>query len=195
MGSGILGRAFFQAYRQALANASKTGVAQETVRNVIHNASKTMTEQEARQILGVREHFSWDQILQALSPRYGYGYYVKSCSLADVNTLLYEHILKCLSGRKHKDNAHGSKEFLITTGIDNNRKLVTVSHVEVDTVRGISGKLGASNSPRRRLILHIAMCSSKRATMPTSGLDSTLRKRCNSVGETHNDEKKAQCNS
>ncbi|CAH8351383.1 unnamed protein product [Eruca vesicaria subsp. sativa] len=33
MGSGILGRAFFQAYHQAIANASKTGVAQEAMQN------------------------------------------------------------------------------------------------------------------------------------------------------------------
>ncbi|XP_021286320.1 mitochondrial import inner membrane translocase subunit PAM16 like 2 isoform X2 [Herrania umbratica] len=63
MGSGILGRAVFQAYRQALANASKSGVAQETVQN-IRRASKIMAEPEARQILGVTEHSSWDEILQ-----------------------------------------------------------------------------------------------------------------------------------
>ncbi|GLJ31450.1 hypothetical protein SUGI_0631210 [Cryptomeria japonica] len=64
MGSGILARALVQAYRQALANASKTGVAQEAMQNVIRNTSKTMTEQEARQILGVGEHTSREEILQ-----------------------------------------------------------------------------------------------------------------------------------
>uniref|UniRef100_A0A6N2MXN4 Senescence domain-containing protein n=1 Tax=Salix viminalis TaxID=40686 RepID=A0A6N2MXN4_SALVM len=34
MGSGIMVRAFAQAYRQALANASKSGVAHETVQNI-----------------------------------------------------------------------------------------------------------------------------------------------------------------
>ncbi|KAK6275830.1 hypothetical protein POUND7_005539 [Theobroma cacao] len=63
MGSGILGRAVFQAYRQALANASKSGIAQETVQN-IRRASKSMAEPEARQILGVTEHSSWEEILQ-----------------------------------------------------------------------------------------------------------------------------------
>ncbi|KAL0380300.1 UNVERIFIED_CONTAM: Mitochondrial import inner membrane translocase subunit PAM16 like 2 [Sesamum angustifolium] len=50
MGSGIMARAFVQAYRQALANASKNGVAQEAVQN-IRRGSKMMTEAEARQIL------------------------------------------------------------------------------------------------------------------------------------------------
>lgn len=64
MGSGILARAFVQAYRQALANASKSGVAQETLQNVVRKGSKVMTEQEARQILGVSDHSSWEEILQ-----------------------------------------------------------------------------------------------------------------------------------
>ncbi|XVF08592.1 hypothetical protein REPUB_Repub07fG0016400 [Reevesia pubescens] len=62
MGSGILGRAVFQAYRQALANASKSGVAQETMQNM-RRASK-IAEPEARQILGVTEHSSWEEILK-----------------------------------------------------------------------------------------------------------------------------------
>ncbi|KVI00273.1 Mitochondrial import inner membrane translocase subunit Tim16, partial [Cynara cardunculus var. scolymus] len=52
MGSGILARAFVQAYRQALQNASKSGVAQETLQNAVRRGNKVMTEQEARQILG-----------------------------------------------------------------------------------------------------------------------------------------------
>uniref|UniRef100_U5FQK9 Uncharacterized protein n=1 Tax=Populus trichocarpa TaxID=3694 RepID=U5FQK9_POPTR len=64
MGSAILGRAFIQAYRQALANASKSGVAQETLQNTIRRGSKVMTEQEARQILGVTEETSWEEILK-----------------------------------------------------------------------------------------------------------------------------------
>ncbi|CAL5347842.1 unnamed protein product [Camellia sinensis] len=62
MGSGILARAFVQAYRQALANASKSGVAQETIQNTVRRASKIMTEQEARQILGVSEQSTWEEI-------------------------------------------------------------------------------------------------------------------------------------
>lgn len=46
IGSGILARASVQAYRQALANASKSGVAQETVQN-IRRGSKIMAELEA----------------------------------------------------------------------------------------------------------------------------------------------------
>ncbi|KAJ4723184.1 mitochondrial import inner membrane translocase subunit Tim16 [Melia azedarach] len=64
MGSGMLARAFVQAYRQALANASKSGVAQETLQNAAHRASKVMTEQEARQILGVSEETAWEEILK-----------------------------------------------------------------------------------------------------------------------------------
>ncbi|KAF8409029.1 hypothetical protein HHK36_005101 [Tetracentron sinense] len=64
MGSGIMARALVQAYRQALTNASKSGVAQETLQNTIRRASKTMAEPEARQILGVTEQSSWEEILQ-----------------------------------------------------------------------------------------------------------------------------------
>ncbi|KAK2662229.1 hypothetical protein Ddye_000803 [Dipteronia dyeriana] len=63
MGSGMMARAFVQAYRQALTNASKSGVAQETVQN-IRRGSKLMAEPEARQILGVTEKSSWEEILQ-----------------------------------------------------------------------------------------------------------------------------------
>ncbi|XP_041001843.1 mitochondrial import inner membrane translocase subunit PAM16 like 2-like [Juglans microcarpa x Juglans regia] len=64
MGSGILARAVVQAYRQALTNASKSGVAQETLQNSVRRASKAMTEQEARQILGISEQTAWDEILK-----------------------------------------------------------------------------------------------------------------------------------
>eukprot|EP00252_Welwitschia_mirabilis_P025325 TRINITY_DN7863_c0_g1_i1.p1 TRINITY_DN7863_c0_g1~~TRINITY_DN7863_c0_g1_i1.p1 ORF type:complete len:117 (-),score=17.60 TRINITY_DN7863_c0_g1_i1:391-741(-) len=63
-GSAVLARAFLQAYRQALQNASKNGVAQETIQNVVRKASKAMTEQEARQILGVSEKASWEEVMQ-----------------------------------------------------------------------------------------------------------------------------------
>lgn len=63
MGSGILARAVVQAYRQALTNASKSGVAQEAVQN-IKRASKAMTDAEARQILGVTENTSWEEVLK-----------------------------------------------------------------------------------------------------------------------------------
>ncbi|CAJ2638563.1 mitochondrial import inner membrane translocase subunit TIM16-like protein [Trifolium pratense] len=64
MGGGILARAVVQAYRQALTNASRNGVAQETIQNTIHKASKTITEQEARQILGVTEKTPWEDIIK-----------------------------------------------------------------------------------------------------------------------------------
>ncbi|XP_044478647.1 mitochondrial import inner membrane translocase subunit PAM16 like 2-like [Mangifera indica] len=64
MGSGILARAVVQAYRQALANAAKTGVAQEALQNATRRASKAMTEQEARQILGVTEETAWEEIVK-----------------------------------------------------------------------------------------------------------------------------------
>ncbi|CAM6029596.1 unnamed protein product [Sphagnum balticum] len=64
LGSGVLLRAVSQAYRQAIVNASKSGVAQETVQNMAHKVSKTMTEHEARQILGVSEKASWEEIMK-----------------------------------------------------------------------------------------------------------------------------------
>ncbi|XP_071723171.1 LOW QUALITY PROTEIN: mitochondrial import inner membrane translocase subunit PAM16 like 2-like [Rutidosis leptorrhynchoides] len=63
MGSGILVRAFAQAYRQALQNASKNGVAREAVQNAVRRG-KAMTEQEARQILGVTEGTAWEEIVK-----------------------------------------------------------------------------------------------------------------------------------
>ncbi|XP_077229787.1 mitochondrial import inner membrane translocase subunit PAM16 like 2-like [Tasmannia lanceolata] len=64
MGSGIMARALVQAYRQAIQNASKNGVAQEAMNNTIRRASKNLAEPEARQILGVPEGASWEEILQ-----------------------------------------------------------------------------------------------------------------------------------
>ncbi|GMP55147.1 hypothetical protein CsSME_00020055 [Camellia sinensis var. sinensis] len=64
MGSGILARAVVQAYHQALTNALKTGVAQETIQNGVRRASKIMTEHEARQILGITERSTWEEIAQ-----------------------------------------------------------------------------------------------------------------------------------
>lgn len=56
-------RAFAQAYRQAIANASIAGTAQEAVRETGRRA-KVLSVQEARQILGVREAASWEDVLQ-----------------------------------------------------------------------------------------------------------------------------------
>ncbi|KAM1142807.1 hypothetical protein ACFX2B_031400 [Malus domestica] len=64
MGTGIVARALVQAYRQALTNASKTGVAQETLQNAVRRSSKVMTEQEARQILNVSETTTWEEVLK-----------------------------------------------------------------------------------------------------------------------------------
>ncbi|CAA6655247.1 unnamed protein product [Spirodela intermedia] len=63
MGSSILGRAVIQAYKKALDNANKSGVAQEAVQN-IRRASKAMTEAEARQILGITEQTPWEDVLK-----------------------------------------------------------------------------------------------------------------------------------
>ncbi|WRX21277.1 hypothetical protein QQP08_013764 [Theobroma cacao] len=46
-------------------DASKSGVAQETLQNAARRASKVMTEQEARQILGVSEETAWEEIMKA----------------------------------------------------------------------------------------------------------------------------------
>ncbi|KAJ6343430.1 hypothetical protein OIU76_005212 [Salix suchowensis] len=45
-------------------DASKSGVAQETIQNTIRRGSKVLTEQEARQILGVTEETSWEEIMK-----------------------------------------------------------------------------------------------------------------------------------
>ncbi|KAK2639577.1 hypothetical protein Ddye_027372 [Dipteronia dyeriana] len=58
MGSGVMARALVRAY-----HASKSGVAQEAVQN-IRRGSKIMAEPEARQILGVTDKSSWEEILQ-----------------------------------------------------------------------------------------------------------------------------------
>uniref|UniRef100_A0A0A9GIL5 Uncharacterized protein n=1 Tax=Arundo donax TaxID=35708 RepID=A0A0A9GIL5_ARUDO len=63
MGGTVVGRAVIQAYRQAIVNANKTGAAQEAL-NGIRRASKAMTEQEARQILGISEQSTWEEIVQ-----------------------------------------------------------------------------------------------------------------------------------
>jgi len=46
----------------AIADASKNGVAREAVNNI--RRGKVMTEQEARQVLGLSEHASWEEVLQ-----------------------------------------------------------------------------------------------------------------------------------
>ncbi|CAO1941024.1 unnamed protein product [Urochloa humidicola] len=63
MGGTIMGRAMLQAYRKAIVNANQTGAAQEAI-NGIRRASKAMTEQEARQILGISEKSTWEEIIQ-----------------------------------------------------------------------------------------------------------------------------------
>ncbi|GFZ03959.1 protein Transporter, Pam16 [Actinidia rufa] len=64
VGSGIMVRALSQAYRQALANASRNGVSQDAVQN-IKRVSKIMAEPEARQVLGVTKHSSsWEEIMK-----------------------------------------------------------------------------------------------------------------------------------
>ena len=44
-------------------DASKTGVAQEAIQNAVRKAGKAINAQEARQILGVTERTSWEEIL------------------------------------------------------------------------------------------------------------------------------------
>eukprot|EP00897_Mesotaenium_endlicherianum_P005074 jgi/Mesen1/4595/ME000232S03859 len=65
LGSGVVLRAVSQAYRQAIVNANKTGVAQEVVQNVQRRGSKAMTIQEARQILGVSDSTTWENVLES----------------------------------------------------------------------------------------------------------------------------------
>jgi len=48
----------------ANADAAKTGAAQEAMQNTVRRASRAITEQEARQILGVTENAAWEEILK-----------------------------------------------------------------------------------------------------------------------------------
>lgn len=52
---------------EIIADAAKTGVAQEALQNATRRASKVMTEQEARQILGVSEETAWEEIVKVSS--------------------------------------------------------------------------------------------------------------------------------
>lgn len=47
-----------------MADAAKSGVTHETLQNAVRKGSKGMTEQEARQILGVSGETPWEEILQ-----------------------------------------------------------------------------------------------------------------------------------
>lgn len=45
-------------------DANRSGVAQETVQNMAHRVVKTMTETEARLVLGVNESTPWEEVLK-----------------------------------------------------------------------------------------------------------------------------------
>lgn len=62
IGSGILGRAVSQAYRKAIQNAGKNGFAKNGAELNIRRSSRTMNEQEARQILGISEESTWEDV-------------------------------------------------------------------------------------------------------------------------------------
>lgn len=47
-----------------MVDASKSGVAQETLQNAVRRGSQSMTENEARQILGLCGEHSWEEISQ-----------------------------------------------------------------------------------------------------------------------------------
>eukprot|EP00898_Chlorokybus_atmophyticus_P004804 jgi/Chlat1/5324/Chrsp35S05203 len=64
LGGGIVMRAMAQAYRQALVNASKTGVASEVTKNTAARATKQMTLDEAEKILGIDRNMKWEQIMK-----------------------------------------------------------------------------------------------------------------------------------
>lgn len=69
-----LGRLLFNHLRY-FADASKTGVAQETLQNAVRRSSKVMTEQEARQILNVSETTTWEEVLKVnISNIFIFGY-------------------------------------------------------------------------------------------------------------------------
>jgi len=55
---------FFLTLCYVIPDAAKNGVAQETIQNTIRRASKGMTEQEARQILGVSAETPWEEVIK-----------------------------------------------------------------------------------------------------------------------------------
>ncbi|XP_074281563.1 mitochondrial import inner membrane translocase subunit PAM16 like 2-like [Silene latifolia] len=61
-GTRIFVRVFRQAYLQALVNAAASGVADEAGQKAVHEESKTLTQHEARLILGVSYTADWDEI-------------------------------------------------------------------------------------------------------------------------------------
>ena len=56
-------------------DASKTGVAQETLQNLGAKSSKVMTEHEARMILGINENTSVEEMLQVIRCNNKFGYF------------------------------------------------------------------------------------------------------------------------
>jgi hypothetical protein len=66
-----------------LPDANQTGVAHEAINN-IRRASKTMTEQEARQILGVSENSTWEEIVKVC-------YFSFAYTLTIIQTLFWLH--------------------------------------------------------------------------------------------------------
>lgn len=70
-----------------MADAAKSGVAQETLQNAVRRGSKVMTEQEARQILGVSGESSWEEILQ-VSSVYILFVYVNHCRYGSISQVI-----------------------------------------------------------------------------------------------------------
>lgn len=81
-GATTVFRAASQAWHQALQNAHKTGVAQEAVKGAV-KAAKTISPQEARQILHVDPQASWVDVtkrykhMMEVNKKYG-SFYLES---------------------------------------------------------------------------------------------------------------------
>lgn len=76
-------------YLWYLVDASKSGVAQETLQNAVRRSSKVMTEQEARQILNVSETTTWEEVMKVNT----FHIYI----LFTVSYMHFERLLKILS--------------------------------------------------------------------------------------------------
>ncbi|CAL5228248.1 g11347 [Coccomyxa viridis] len=61
-GGGILIRAAAQAYRQALVNAQRQGVTQETLKAATR--ARQLTVEEAEKILGIEKNMSYEEVLR-----------------------------------------------------------------------------------------------------------------------------------
>lgn len=108
-------------FNKSFADANKTGVTKETIQN-ISRMRKTMTEEEARQILGISEQSSWDEILQV----YYYHYY----SL-DAISYRFRHLLTASNLQKYNnlfENNEKNGSFYLQSKVHRAKECLEAAH-------------------------------------------------------------------